>query len=168
MGGSRTTHAAGWTEDRVGTLKKLWLEGQSANQIAKQLGGGVTTNAVIGKVHRLGLSGRTTPAQPARAVFKPSTRRPARPQKPVTSVAPKAIAAPPEPKAEELPGTAVLRTLGLHMCKWPIGDPASTEFSFCGRASGRDVYCVEHGRVAYQPKSGGNSGRVYVHPSHYR
>ena len=49
---------AGWTEDRVGALKKLWLEGQSASQIAKQLGGGVTRNAVIGKVHRLGLSGR--------------------------------------------------------------------------------------------------------------
>ncbi|MDI6625357.1 MAG: GcrA family cell cycle regulator, partial [Brevundimonas sp.] len=49
---------AGWTEDRVGALKKLWLEGQSASQIAKQLGGGVTRNAVIGKVHRLGLSNR--------------------------------------------------------------------------------------------------------------
>ena len=45
---------AGWTDDRVGALKKLWLEGQSASQIAKQLGGGVTRNAVIGKVHRLG------------------------------------------------------------------------------------------------------------------
>ncbi|MGX8273792.1 GcrA family cell cycle regulator, partial [Brevundimonas diminuta] len=39
----------GWTEDRVGALKKLWLEGQSASQIAKALGGGVTRNAVIGK-----------------------------------------------------------------------------------------------------------------------
>ncbi|MBU2127066.1 MAG: GcrA family cell cycle regulator, partial [Alphaproteobacteria bacterium] len=63
---------AGWTEDRVGALKKLWLEGQSASQIAKQLGGGVTRNAVIGKVHRLGLSGRAAPSQPARATFRPS------------------------------------------------------------------------------------------------
>ena len=62
---------AGWTEDRVGALKKLWLEGQSASQIAKQLGGGVTRNAVIGKVHRLGLSGRAAPSQPARAATTP-------------------------------------------------------------------------------------------------
>ncbi|MGB6229459.1 MAG: GcrA family cell cycle regulator, partial [Litorimonas sp.] len=45
-----------WTEDRVETLSKLWADGLSASQIAKQLGG-VTRNAVIGKVHRLGLSG---------------------------------------------------------------------------------------------------------------
>ena len=51
----------------VGALTKLWLEGQSSSQIAKQLGGGVTRNAVIGKVHRLGLSGRAAPSQPARA-----------------------------------------------------------------------------------------------------
>ncbi len=60
---------AGWTEDRVGALKKLWLEGQSASQIAKQLGGGVTRNAVIGKVHRLGLwvapHRRSLPAPPS-------------------------------------------------------------------------------------------------------
>ena len=62
--------SAGWTEDRVGALKKLWLEGQSASQIAKALGGGVTRNAVIGKVHRLGLSGRATPSQPSRTVFR--------------------------------------------------------------------------------------------------
>ncbi|WP_292051673.1 MULTISPECIES: GcrA family cell cycle regulator, partial [unclassified Brevundimonas] len=65
---------AGWTEDRVGALKKLWLEGQSASQIAKALGGGVTRNAVIGKVHRLGLSGRAAPSQPARTTFR--TARP--------------------------------------------------------------------------------------------
>jgi len=59
----------GWTDERVDVLKKLWLEGLSASQIAKQLGG-VTRNAVIGKVHRLGLSGREAPSQPARPAFK--------------------------------------------------------------------------------------------------
>ena len=49
----------GWTEERVELLKKLWVEGLSASQIAGRLGG-VTRNAVIGKVHRLGLSGRAT------------------------------------------------------------------------------------------------------------
>ncbi|PKP75130.1 MAG: GcrA cell cycle regulator, partial [Alphaproteobacteria bacterium HGW-Alphaproteobacteria-6] len=50
-----------WTDERVETLKKMWTEGQSASQIAKELGG-VTRNAVIGKVHRLGLSNRVGPA----------------------------------------------------------------------------------------------------------
>ena len=54
-----------WTEERVEQLKKLWTEGHSASQIANQLGG-VTRNAVIGKVHRLGLSGRATPSRPVK------------------------------------------------------------------------------------------------------
>ena len=149
---------AGWTEDRVGALKKLWLEGQSASQIAKQLGGGVTRNAVIGKVHRLGLSGRAAPSQPARATFRPSRPRPAQPTQ--APSAPRRIeAVQPRPAAPQLPvampdlpGTATVMTLGAHMCKWPIGDPSSNEFSFCGRRASESVYCVEHARVAYQPQ----------------
>src|SRR5476649_1045832 len=68
--------AMGWTDERVESLKRLWLDGLSASQIAKQLGG-VTRNAVIGKVHRLGLSGRATPSHPSRTTFK--APRPARP-----------------------------------------------------------------------------------------
>lgn len=150
---------AGWTEDRVGALKKLWLEGQSASQIAKQLGGGVTRNAVIGKVHRLGLSGRAAPSQPARATFRPARPRPAQPtQAPsaprrIEAVQPRVAAAPSVPAPmPDLPGTATVMTLGAHMCKWPIGDPSSNEFSFCGRRSSEGVYCVEHARVAYQPQ----------------
>jgi len=158
---------AGWTEDRVGALKKLWLEGQSASQIAKQLGGGVTRNAVIGKVHRLGLSGRATPSQPARTTtFRPARTRttpPAQPSAPrrleggrteaAQPAAPRpAVAAPSLPAVAEMPGTATVMTLGAHMCKWPIGDPSSTEFSFCGRRASEGVYCQEHARVAYQPQ----------------
>ena len=142
----------GWTEDRVSVLKKLWLEGLSASQIAKQLGG-VTRNAVIGKVHRLGLSGRATPSQPARPVYRPT-----RPARPVQAAAPRraepvARAAPPPPAPMvDLPGTATVLTLGAHMCKWPIGDPSTDDFSFCGRRAGAEgPYCVEHARVAYQP-----------------
>ena len=157
---------AGWTEDRVGALKKLWLEGQSASQIAKQLGGGVTRNAVIGKVHRLGLSGRAAPSQPARATFRPSRPRPAAPPTQAPSAPRRIEAVQARPAAAQvpapmpdLPGTATVMTLGAHMCKWPIGDPSSNEFSFCGRRSSEGVYCVEHARVAYQPqvKRGGAS-----------
>lgn len=175
---------AGWTEDRVGALKKLWLEGQSASQIAKALGGGVTRNAVIGKVHRLGLSGRAAPSQPARTTFRtarPSAKAAATAAAPATNAAPAAPAPQPtqapsaprrieavaprpaavptqvaQPSAPapmpELPGTATVLTLGAHMCKWPIGDPSSREFSFCGRRASEGVYCVEHARVAYQPQ----------------
>src|SRR6185295_11816636 len=65
----------GWTEERVELLKKLWLEGLSASQIAGVLGDGVTRNAVIGKVHRLKLTGRAKPASSApraRATVRPS------------------------------------------------------------------------------------------------
>ena len=157
----------GWTEERVGLLKKLWLEGLSASQIAKQLGG-VTRNAVIGKVHRLGLSGRATPSQPPRPAFKPP--RPARPVS-SSSLAPRRIATGPmagpggghEPQPQpvyyvEEPGSATVLTLGAHMCKWPIGDPASDNFTFCGRRIGDGSYCVEHARVAYQPQQKGKRG----------
>jgi len=146
----------GWTEERVELLKKLWQDGLSASQIAKQLGG-VTRNAVIGKVHRLGLSGRATPSKPARTVFK--APRPARPVSTGPS-APRRIAEPlslaqhaptPVRYVDEAPGTATVLTLGAHMCKWPIGDPAMDNFTFCGRRSGEGPYCDEHSHVAYQP-----------------
>src|SRR5499426_1834676 len=66
---------ASWTDERVELLRKLWSDGLSASQIAAQLGG-VSRNAVIGKVHRLKLSarGRAT-AAPARQkkTVQPST-----------------------------------------------------------------------------------------------
>jgi GcrA cell cycle regulator len=144
----------GWTDERVELLKKLWLDGLSASQIAKQLGG-VTRNAVIGKVHRLGLSGRAAPSQPTRPVFK-APRAP----RPTPAPAPRRVEAnlptPPSPQpvfyAEE-PGSATVLTLGAHMCKWPIGDPAVDGFSFCGRRTDVDgPYCATHSRVAYQPQ----------------
>jgi GcrA cell cycle regulator len=143
----------GWTDERVELLKKLWQEGLSASQIAKQLGG-VTRNAVIGKVHRLGLSGRAAPSKPARTVFK--APRPARP--PVAPSAPRRIAEPalapqasPMRYVDEAPGTATVLTLGAHMCKWPIGDPSLDSFTFCGRRTDDGPYCHEHAQVAYQP-----------------
>jgi GcrA cell cycle regulator len=145
----------GWTDERVELLKKLWQDGLSASQIAKQLGG-VTRNAVIGKVHRLGLSGRAAPSKPARTVFKaPRPARPvaAAPSAPRRIAEPVAVAAQPAPVRyiEEAPGTATVLTLGAHMCKWPIGDPALDNFTFCGRRSGEGPYCHEHNQLAYQP-----------------
>ncbi|MEK7511097.1 MAG: GcrA family cell cycle regulator [Patescibacteria group bacterium] len=143
----------GWTDERVELLKKLWQDGLSGDQIAKQLGG-VTRNAVIGKVHRLGLSGRATPSKPQRTTFK--VPRPPRPFS-APPAGPRRIAEPvshtPAPSVryiDESPGTATILTLGAHMCKWPIGDPEFENFTFCGRGCD-GIYCVPHENVAYQP-----------------
>ncbi|MBZ4024144.1 GcrA cell cycle regulator, partial [Rhodobacter sp. TJ_12] len=68
-----------WTDERVELLKKMWTEGQSASQIAKELGG-VTRNAVIGKVHRLGLSNRVEGGASAAAPAAAPAAKPAAPE----------------------------------------------------------------------------------------
>ncbi|MGH6828372.1 MAG: GcrA family cell cycle regulator [Rhizomicrobium sp.] len=133
-----------WSDDRVEQLRTLWTEGLSASQIARAMGG-VTRNAVIGKVHRLGLAGRAMPARAERPrVSVPKTPR---------------AHVPPAPVIEEDPLTledgnfATVLTISDRMCRWPIGDPAANEFHFCGRApKPGSPYCDAHARKAYQPQ----------------
>jgi GcrA cell cycle regulator len=137
----------GWTDERVEQLKSLWADGLSASQIARALGG-VTRNAVIGKVHRLGLAGRAGPA---------------RSERPRNTVAHKSVVrvAAPEPEiVEEDPITlddghfATVLTINDRMCRWPIGDPSENEFHFCGRGpKSGSPYCEAHARKAYQPQN---------------
>ena len=171
-----------WTDERVELLKKLWGEGQSASQIAKELGG-VTRNAVIGKVHRLGLSNRATAAAKTESQAKPGTksestaRRKAEPaakepdSKPSPSLARRQIIPagqplPPQPSANEISPEALAKVseiekkakkinlleLTERTCKWPVGDPATPDFWFCGlpTQSGKP-YCEAHVGVAFQP-----------------
>ena len=133
-----------WTDERVEQLKSLWSEGLSASQIARQLGG-VTRNAVIGKVHRLGLAGRANAARGER-IRLPST--------PKLSLKPAAR----QPVVEEDPvvmedgSFATVLTINDRMCRWPIGDPSEHEFHFCGRKpKSGSPYCEAHARKAYQP-----------------
>ena len=159
--------ATGWTSDRVEVLGRLWSEGQSASQIAAVLGGGVTRNAVIGKVHRLGLSGRgktgtapatPRPAKPTRSPSHPMTMDGAR----ANGSAEIVVEAKSEPapvaawrKSDvAIPETRLVTILELRdsMCKWPIGDPSRADFGFCGqRSSGGLPYCTAHCQLAYQP-----------------
>ncbi|WP_374636841.1 GcrA family cell cycle regulator [Paracoccus sp. (in: a-proteobacteria)] len=196
-----------WTDERVETLKRMWAEGQSASQIAKELGG-VTRNAVIGKVHRLGLSNRNDDAAEAAAPAAPEAKpapaaaapKPAPEPAPEPKAKPAAAAAPeakPEPEPETAPAVATgnfnrrpivpagqplppqpsaneispealasvrevekrarklsLMELTERTCKWPIGDPATDKFWFCGlpSAAGKP-YCEAHVGVAFQPMS---------------
>jgi GcrA cell cycle regulator len=136
----------------------------SASQIASRLGG-VTRNAVIGKVHRLGLSGRA----PSSRSSAPRPRRnhvPRAPRgsslmfgtrgntalKPAYDAEPEPLPAPVEELVIPLHERASILTLKEAMCHWPIGDPGEEEFHFCGRkTSGSVPYCEHHARVAYQP-----------------
>ncbi|MDN5786130.1 GcrA family cell cycle regulator [Pseudorhodobacter sp.] len=194
-----------WTEERVETLKKMWADGQSASQIAKELGG-VTRNAVIGKVHRLGLSNRATagadkdepeaktapapaeataPRPVEAAAPEPKPAPPPRPSAPINptvaqvvnnvtplplrkSIVPAGQPLPPQPSANEISPEALasvrevekhakkisLMELTERTCKWPIGDPATEEFWFCGLPStAGKPYCEAHVGVAFQPMS---------------
>jgi GcrA cell cycle regulator len=165
-----------WTDERVELLRKLWLDGLSASRIAAELAGGVTRNAVIGKVHRLGLSGRVKPqtatvgARMRSAAAAPSSggrsqltaRSMTMPVRGNTALAPqmRAMAAPAlSPFADAadvvVPITAAVTIMELResMCRWPVGDPASAEFRYCGGKApiGEGPYCAYHSRMAYQP-----------------
>ena len=159
-----------WTEERVDVLKKLWAEGLSASQIAARLGG-ITRNAVIGKVHRLGLSGRATTSRvkPARARKLKSARAHNGPRLGLFSssnTAMRSLNQAGEPMREEVYRSQYeelvipvdervdLVDLKESQCRWPIGDPQETEFHFCGKdKSEGGPYCAYHAEIAYQPLS---------------
>ena len=193
-----------WTDERVETLKVMWSEGKSASQIAKELGG-VTRNAVIGKVHRLGLSNRAPGAdraeeealleggvedlgleaeeeeaaapapRPAAAPVPPQAAAPAAPPRPMAKEQMPAQRQrtpgqpmPPQPSGSEISAEALanlaevarkakrlsLMQLTERTCKWPVGDPATDDFWFCGlpTVAGKP-YCETHVAVAFQPMS---------------
>lgn len=183
-----------WTDERVELLKKMWGEGQSASQIAKELGG-VTRNAVIGKVHRLGLSNRATSTAAAKPDAKPKPTAAAKPEpkprpspkteaaRPITpptpsdgrpnlparkQIIPAGQPLPPQPSANEISPEALakvneiekkakkisLMELTERTCKWPVGDPATEDFWFCGLpVQAGKPYCEAHVGVAFQPMS---------------
>ncbi len=155
-----------WTDERVELLKRLWSEGLSASQIAGEFGG-ITRNAVIGKVHRLGLSGRAK--APTAAVPRPrKPRAPAqfiRQARPMTrgntALAPRSaplfeVEAEPEPAIVDnvipMGQRCTILQLTEATCRWPVGDPGSSDFFFCGgRTASGLPYCAHHCRIAYQP-----------------
>ena len=158
-----------WTDERVELLRKLWAEGLSASQIAAQLGG-VSRNAVIGKVHRLKLSarGRATAAARPKKAHAGATKTAARPTRTITaSVGATALQAqyevepiarhvhrPSENVVVPMSRRLVLTELTERTCKWPNGDPLAEDFSFCGNDAGENApYCTYHSRLAYQPAS---------------
>uniref|UniRef100_B0T9B8 GcrA cell cycle regulator n=1 Tax=Caulobacter sp. (strain K31) TaxID=366602 RepID=B0T9B8_CAUSK len=170
-----------WSPERVQALRGLWGQGQSAAQIAKALGG-VTRNAVIGKVHRLGLAKRASPAPPqagaapqGTAVSKPqASRSPPLPSRRPTSGPRRPPTEPPRPKppsasaSRSRPALVVeavaqvfdAAALTAHVCRWPIGDPRDTDFGYCAApATGAGPYCLAHHQRAHPPRRQGGDDR---------
>jgi GcrA cell cycle regulator len=151
-----------WTDERVELLKKLWSDGLSASQIAAELGG-ITRNAVIGKVHRLGLSGRAKSAsstaprpRKARSTMMRIGRASIRGNTALAHAYEMEAEAAPELIDNVIPigQRRTILELTEQTCRWPVGDPGSTEFFFCGgNTIGGLPYCAYHSRVAYQPAS---------------
>ncbi len=157
-----------WTDERVEMLKKLWADGLSASQIAAEFGG-ITRNAVIGKVHRLGLSGRAkAPSSSAPRQRKPRPAahfmRSARPAARGNTALAHDLSLLFDAEQEQdtrpelieniIPiGQRVsIMQLTEATCHWPLGDPGSPEFAFCGgNANAGMPYCAYHCRIAYQP-----------------
>jgi len=144
------SYPSSWTTERIEVLTALWRDGRSASAIARELGG-VTRNAVIGKVHRLGLSGRATPARPgSRRVRSPKAEGPAprlrRPR--VLRAWPVVAELLTEPGPLE--GLTDVASVSRHDCRWPIGDPKAEGFALCGRRAERGAYCLPHGALAYR------------------
>lgn len=136
-----------WTDDRVEMLKKLHADGLSAAMIARELGDGISRNAVISKLFRSGLTNGGHPSVPI-------------PRKPRvidnSDAAPRFVSdgvdGSPDELDLEIPveQRRTLMQLTDKTCRWPIGHPREPGFFFCGGATATDSpYCSFHARRAY-------------------
>lgn len=158
--------ASPWTEERDAELRRMWDSGMSAKQIAISLKCGLTRNAVIGRLHRLGLRRGDKPriervakvqaerVRTSKAVIR--LPRPARP--PILPTEPL-----PEFRCEPIgPGVALLDLQWRH-CRWPVhrdGEPAR----FCGaeRMPGTYAWCAAHRRIGIAPRTTRAAGEAFA------
>jgi GcrA cell cycle regulator len=160
-----------WTDEQVELLRQLWLDGKSASQISAQIGHGLSRNAVIGKVHRLGLAGRAkSPSSSAVAAPRPApaprlatrvnaggaARAAVRGATALALSAETILETRPVFQEEDVVVPMSLRVTIIElreaMCRWPLGDPTSSEFRYCGSPTlGVGPYCAHHSKLAYQP-----------------
>lgn len=170
------------TSDRVELLKKLWLDGLSASQVADRIGG-CSRNAVISKLHRLGLTGRPQDVNRgrqgvrARIIRKAHAANSNKPIAPRTAAfnaphhVPTVEAEPYEPAYVEIDVPIAERKQLIDLekddCRWPIGDPTKSDFHFCnGKKITGLPYCDHHARVAFQPATPSSERRrsnAHVH-----
>ena len=139
-----------WTPERVELLQTYVKAGLTCSQIAGEIG--VSRNAVIGKIHRLGLA----PGRPAAA---PARERPPRVRRPrlfpprLRVVSSQMTAAETAPEIDSARSCSLLE-LAQGRCRWPINDPRNADFAFCGNdALAGFSYCLGHARMAYRRRA---------------
>jgi GcrA cell cycle regulator len=141
-----------WTAERIEQLRHCVGSGLTCSQIAAEIG--VSRNAVIGKIHRLGLSAGRPAGAPAR-LCPPRARHPrlspsSRLLRLIGAAAP-GIAAAAEPAPIDSAQRCSLLEIAQDKCHWPIGDPHAADFAFCGNAAVAGFsYCAGHARMAYR------------------
>ena len=159
-----SANCATWTSERIERLKRCLHAGFSCGQIAREIG--VTRNAVIGKMNRLGLSrpkdviGRQLERRRAARLARPKTPGTWRSKRLPLNIFTQQemlMAAFPRPApAEDIPiyngrGCTLLE-LSQGKCRWPISNPGVKDFCFCGSEPVKGLpYCLGHARIAYQP-----------------
>lgn len=143
-----------WTEEDIATVERLWNEGLSASEIVPHLTVKKSRNAVIGKVHRLGLAGRYVEIRKTQRVFPKPKQLGAVKVKP-KKVSPLAsLPTEPLPKEDIPPANLIsIEDLENHHCRWVYGDPKH-EHGFCGKHKVIGLaYCIDHARRSYVPPS---------------
>jgi GcrA cell cycle regulator len=150
-----------WTKQRTRYLRRRWAQGARGREIAAELGRGITSNAVIAKIHRLGISdlspcggapGKRPPAKPIRRADKPAYWFRKGPL-PVWVVVAKLYVERPARVDGGIPRRQRRSLLELRedTCRWPVGDPSSSRFFFCGAQPAHNkAYCAEHCARAYR------------------
>lgn len=147
-----------WTDEMVEGLRKMWKQGLTTNEIAKNLG--VSKNSIVGKVHRLNLTARPSPIKKKdnSTAIKPTTTAVETENNVACTKTAKKVSTAVETNVkvssfEKNTSTSAclkLTELDSHTCRWPIGDPRDDSFGFCGKKvrSGQ-TYCEEHSGLAY-------------------
>ena len=130
-----------WTHDKIELLKKLWEDGLTASRIALELGD-MTRNAVIGKAHRLGLSGRMQSKSNKSSISIVRKKKNSSYNKKIVEIT---------SENNEPMNPTLFLDIKDGMCRWPLGEPGDSEFKFCGRGTHDKVYCDQHHKIAFQP-----------------
>lgn len=160
-----------WGQEESDLLTQMWTsQKSSASKIAAALeerfGRPFSRNAVIGRAHRLGLQGQGAPSG---GFWTAKEKKPKAPKEKTVKAAAAALIARPPPAAFDMadgnfmaigaepvtiPVSDRIGVMELRggMCRWPIGDPLTDDFTFCGEAC--DIarsYCAGHREIAYRP-----------------
>ena len=154
-----------WTDERTAELKRLVAARLSASEIAKEMGGGITRNSVIGRCHRLGLElggasrvfARQPKAPPKPPRVKPSKHSIVQTQWSSYSTATTPVAVPPTPVADLVPLNIPLADIGAFQCRWVTSQEPAL---FCGHRTEVGSWCPEHRTIVFTPRTEKRGARV--------